>query len=631
MDEGHADLPEVPGVFVQGVLVHRLVDQVAVDVGDVSGAPRRVEGPGSDRIRRAVEDQRVLGAPGIVEHPHPVGRVAAVVGEAPALPSLAGPLRRERVAVVLGRGEFRVRPGGPPPALVAPHQPTHAVGLGAPIEQLPDHRLPAPSRGGDEGLGDLARRFDPPALLVLQPVGDHRVHPRQRKDLGVLVVHFDRGPHPRHHSFRLAGSGDPPEFVAVRLDAPPLDARAALEGRVLRPEILGAPQRVDRHVAKHRLDTGVGRVGVRRRAAAGPGGPLPLQGPDVESPLAGIEEPVDLRHRLVDRRTGLQERGLELLDHLGEPAGSGHEALEQEGPALDHREPQGVRGTHDPPVVRGRVVDLVGRQPEGVEHGLAPGDGRADQGDDPLGLAGGAAGVAQENRLSAAHLDRLELVDALPLFLELLLRPPDGVVPEDVPARRHGRLRQQAEPGEAIVDDEFLVALARLLERGKDPVDDLSLPLDALQSPGSDALPARMAEDELRNAHLLVLGQKGRKGRLRGPACDAPHVVFQPVAVADLDRVPRGLENYPPNDPGDRRRTPARRPPKGRRCRRGRPPPERRAKPPPWRVRTARRRVRRARRPQPASSPGGSPRPACARPAVALPLRLRRATRGRRA
>ena len=36
------------------------------------------------------------------------------------------------------------------------------------------------------------------------------------------------------------------------------------------------------------------------------------------------------------------------------------------------------------------------------------------------------------------------------------------------------------------------------------------------------------------------------KGPVSGPACDPPHVVFQPVAVTDLDRVPRGLEDFPP-------------------------------------------------------------------------------------
>ena len=127
-----------------------------------------------------------------------------------------------------------------------------------------------------------------------------------------------------------------------------------------------------------------------------------------------------------------------VLDHLGESPGGGHEALEDEAAALHHREPQGVRGTHDPSVVRGRVVDLMGRQPEGVEHGLAPGDDRADEGDDPLGLAGGTAGVAQDRGFPAAHLDGCKLVDVLSPFLKLLFRPSNRVVPENVPVRNHG-------------------------------------------------------------------------------------------------------------------------------------------------------------------------------------------------
>ena len=545
-DEGHADFPEESGVLVQRVLEHRLVDQVAVDVGDVPGAAGRVEAPGGHRVFRAGQDQGVLRAPGVVEHPHPVGRVAAVVGQASALPSLPRPFGREPVVVVLGRGQRGVGPGGPPSALVASHQPPHAVRLGVPVEQLPDRPLAAPPPVGDEGLGHLPRRLDPVAVLVLQAVGDHRVHPRHRQDLGVVGVHLDRGPHPGHHLPGFAGSGEPPELVAVGLDALALDGGAALERRVLGPEILGAPQRVDRHVAQHGLDPCVGGVGVRRRAAADPRGPLPLQGPDVEPPLAGVEEPVDLRHRLVDRGPGLQEGNPVVLDHLRQSARSGREALEDEAAALHHREPQGVRGAHDPPVVRGGVVDLVGRQPEGVEHGLGSGDDRADEGDDPLGLPGGTAGVAQDRGLPAPHLDRREFVDLLPLRLELPFRPPDRVVPEDVPALRKGWPRKKAQPGETIVDDEFLVALMGLLEGRKDPIDDPPLPLDGLELPGADALPPRVAQDELRDADPLVVGQKGLHGRLRGPVHDPPHVVFQPVAVPGLDRVPRGLENVRP-------------------------------------------------------------------------------------
>ena len=58
-----------------------------------------------------------------------------------------------------------------------------------------------------------------------------------------------------------------------------------------------------------------------------------------------------------------------------------------------------------------------------------------------------------------------------------------------------------------------------------------------------------MAEDELRDVDLLVVGQKGLQGRFRGPVHDPPRVVLQPVAVAGLDRVPRGLENFPPTLP----------------------------------------------------------------------------------
>ena len=152
-------------------------------------------------------------------------------------------------------------------------------------------------------------------------------------------------------------------------------------------------------------------------------------------------------------------------------------------------------------------MDLVGCQAERVEHGLASSDNSADEGDDPLGLAGGAAGVAQERGIPAAHFDRLEQVDRLPLSPELLLRTPDGGVPEDVPARRHGSLRQKAKLGKPIVDDEFLVAHVRFLEGRKDPVDDPSLPLDALQLPNPDAFPTCVAEDEFRYADLLVLGQ----------------------------------------------------------------------------------------------------------------------------
>ena len=305
VDEGHADFPEVAGVLVQCVLVHRLVDQVAVHVGDVSGAPRRIEGPGGNGVFRAGKDRRVIRAVGIVEHTHPVGRVASVVGQAFPFPSFSRPVRGEPVVVVLGRGKFRVGPCRPPPALVAAHQPPHAVRLGAPVEQLPDHPLASPALSRDEGLGHHARGLDPVSVFVLQAVGDHRVHPRQRENLGVLGVHFDRGPHPGHHLPRFPGPVKQPEFGPVGLDATVFDARAALERCVLRPEILGAPQRVDGHVAQQGLDPGMGRVGVGGRAAAGPRGPLTLQGPNVETSLVGIEEPVDLRHRLVDRRPGL--------------------------------------------------------------------------------------------------------------------------------------------------------------------------------------------------------------------------------------------------------------------------------------------------------------------------------------